>query len=85
MNDIERKRSENQHRRKLATATFEAPTHDCGLFEVSWEGKVFKVAAEQGAVIDLATPDSGTYPLDVDEAEALAAALLSAAREIRER
>lgn len=52
------------------------------LFCVPWENKHLKVAATVDGFIDLATPESGTYPLSPEEAAALIEALKGAIADV---
>ena len=63
--------------------TFPPPSYSAKLFEVNWENRVFKIAGTLDGFIDFATPESGTYPLSLDEAERLAKALGDAIADVR--
>jgi len=57
-------------------------TYRAKLFEVRWENTSFRIAGTLDGYVDLAVPN-GTYPLSVEEAENLAAALIGAIADVR--
>ena len=81
MSDIERKRDERMHQRKSSTGDFAPPSRNGWVRDVPWEGKAFVVEVLQDGLVTVRPPDCGAYPLESATAEALAWALLSAAKE----
>lgn len=55
------------------------PTYEAKLFRAA----NFKAAGTLDGFIDFATPESGTYPLTLNEARAIVAALNSAIADVR--
>lgn len=59
-----------------------ARTFTAKLIEVTWETTGFRLAGTLDGFIDLATP-GGTYPLSLQEAESLVAALEEVINDVR--
>jgi hypothetical protein len=84
--DLQRARERRRRldeQRKLSTGLYVTATYDAKSFNVSWEGEVFSIAGTQCGHVDFATPASGTYPLTLDEVDAMITALTSAAADVR--
>jgi hypothetical protein len=58
-------------------------TYTAKLIEVKWENRYFAVAGTLDGFIDLATPESGTYCLSLDEAKRLSDALITSIADVK--